>query len=208
MFDNFIPGNRTNKEEEMQIRAEKRQQTFARESQYLEAASTDDPTYIDQQERKTDLLRWQQDLDDELYSLISLLLGKRKTSEGWEEISQPLCNEKFITDVVIPHAKPYMARSLINTNWNEKTILFSLKKTMNTIADAMADGWDEYDIKFTKWDNVLSNVKITCKAGAFRSLNGWTKRVDSTMIKRIESLSEQNSQPQQKKGLIGIFKGA
>ena len=203
-----FPFTNRNKEEELQVRSEKRYQDYTKEQSFLDAASNPqgDPIFIQQQEARSDLLRWQQDLDDELYSLISLLLGKRKINDEWKEISTPLCNELFITDVVIPHCKPYMNRSLINTNWDERTILLTLKNTMNTIADSMADGYDRYNIHFTKWDNVLSNIKITCKAGAYRSLKGWTKRIDSTMIKRIESSTDQNQQPQ-KKGLMGVFKG-
>ena len=42
-------------------------------------------------------------------------------------------------------------------------------------------------------------------AAAYRSWNGWTKKIDSTMIKRIESMNEQQQQEVKQKGLWGLF---
>lgn len=202
MFNPFKP-----KPEQIERKQIKEERNFVRESQMLDSASKDDQSYIVSQESKTDLLRWQQDLDDELFNLIQQLLGYQKVKEGFIEFSGAMCNKKFITEVIIPQCKPFMTRSLINSNWDEKMILNRLKITSNVVADSMSDNWDAYSIEFTNFDAVLNEVKTTIIAGAYRALNGWTKRIDSTMIKRIESMSEQMQEPQQKKGLLGVFKG-
>ena len=183
------------------------ERNFNREQKRMEQSLYDDQTYMQQQEAKVDLLRWQQDMDDELMSLVQELLGK-KIIEGQiiEQVNDPLCNQKFITKVVIPQCKPFLNRGLINSNWSEKIILTRLKKVCNTITDNMSDGWEEYDIKFVNYDVILEMIKTTIIAGAYRSLNGWTKKIDSTMIKRIEATNETTGQPQKNKGLMGVFK--
>lgn len=197
-------------EERRQNEQVQEERNFAREQNVFQNQSNDDQSYFVSQESKSDLLRWQQDLDDEIIIVVEHLLGKRKTNNGWEQMSgtKPLCNEKFITEVLIPQCKPFLTRSLINSNWNERMILTRLKITSNTIASSIADRYDEYDIEFTNFDTVLNEIKTIIIAGAYRALNGWTKRIDSTMIKRVESMSEQAQQPQTRKGILGVFKSA
>lgn len=183
---------------------------FAREQQTVDSASRDDNTYMATQESRSDLLRWQQDLDDEILSMLEMMMGKvRMVNENgefyWKEVSKPICNEKFITEVIVPQCKPFMTRNLINSNWDQKLILNRLKLTCNTIANSMADGWDTYKIDFVNFDIILNQVKTTIIAGAYRALNGWTKKIDSTMVKRIESTNEHVDKQQQKKGLWGVF---
>jgi len=200
----FLSGN--SKETKEQIKAEQREKDFIREQKTKELSANDDQSYFYGQESKTDLLKWQQDLDDEVLDLIHYLLGYRKVNDSWQLLDDPSCNQKFVTKVVIPACKPFMARSLINSNWSEKMILMRLRLTADVISDAMADGFDEYDIDFVDYDSILNQLKTTITASAYRALNGWTKKIDSTMIKRIESLNEQTQQQQQKSSLWGALK--
>jgi len=43
------------------------------------------------------------------------------------------------------------------------------------------------------------------KNSSFRALNGWTKKTDSTIFKKLESSFDNANQPQQK-GLLGFKK--
>ena len=48
-------------------------------------------------------------------------------------------------------------------------------------------------------------IKNYIDPAAYRAFNGWTKKTDSSMIKRIESQQEmQHAKPEQK-GLMGLF---
>lgn len=193
--------------EAREIAAENRQKNFAREQSITQAATNpqEELTYLQQQELKSDLLRWQQELGDEILDLVTTLQGVTTVDGKLVRVSEPICNIKFIYDVVVPQCKPFMSRNMINTNFNEIQILNDLKNTSNDIADAMGDNNDLYEIDFKNYDLVCRLIKNTIKAGAFRALNGWTKKIDSTVIKRIEATHEGLKDPQPKKKLLGIF---
>ena len=179
----------------------------------FKATSQDDQTALNMQSERTDLLKWQQDLDPELQKLINTLKGHVFVNNSWVPRTywkdgklvraRAMCNDRFIQEVVIPQCTPYMDRNIINTWYTEKQILDGLKNTMWDIKDAMADNYDCYDIEFTNYDLVLRNVISIIKPGAFRALEGWTTKINATMIKRIEQSSDQEKE---KKGLFDVFK--
>jgi hypothetical protein len=76
-----------------------------------------------------------------------------------------------------------------------------LRSTCDDIVDAMADGHDRYGIHFENFDLVLRLIKNTIQPGTFRALKGWTKKMDSTMVKRIES--ENVNTGEKKRSLMG-----
>lgn len=209
MFERLIPGRSEAKQEEkVQVEAEKRQKNFAREQSTFESGTNvphQDLVDAQVQEQKSDLIKWQQDLEPELMDLVYKLKGWMKVEGRWvvPEDCKPLCNDLFINKVVIPCCKPFLCRNMINTNLSEERILFSLKRTADDIADNMADGFDIYDIDFIDFDNILGDIKTTFVPGAFRALEGWTKKTDSTIFKRIES-SFDNANETEKRKIFGI----
>jgi len=78
-----------------------------------------------------------------------------------------------------------------------------LEHTSNDIADNMCDNYDRYGIQFINYDIVLRALKDFLTPAGFRCLDGFTKIRDSSIMKRIESSSESNTQQPQKKGLFG-----
>ena len=81
------------------------------------------------------------------------------------------------------------------------------RETMNDIADAIADSWvvdkSRYNIKFTDLDLIIRLVKNTIRPGAYRALHGFTKKTDSSAIKRIET-SQENQTEVPKRNILGI----
>lgn len=199
IFDMFGAG----REEKANVAAEKRQMGFQREQDMLKITAPEEQTEMMNQEGKSDLLKWQQDLDDELMELIYRLKGYAKSDGEFKKIQghKALCNDKFVINVVIPQCKPFMSRNLINSTFTEERILLDLKHTSNDIMANMADGFDTYDIEFQNYDLILRLIKNIIKAGAFRALNGFTKKTDSTIFKKLES-SFDNANAQQQ----GLFK--
>ena len=204
MFENIIPGQK--REEKLMQDAEERQKEFSREqTNYIQNAATDQLD-IAIQETKSDLIRWQQDLDEELFELVLQLKGGKKGEDGIYFVpddAEPLCNDLFITDVVIPQCKPFIARYFINSNLDETRILNALIHTCNDIANLMSDGYDLYKIEFIKFDDVIRIIKNVLVPSAFRALNGWTKKTDSTNFRRIESSYDSPSPPKRKVFGIG-----
>jgi len=211
--------NQNNREEQLI----QQQMDIARDGQMLGAATHDDETYIHTQEAKSDFLKWQQNLEDELENLKNRLRGYAKDENGkWTKkmVKQrvfntrtqkpelitvplpPLTNELFI-DYIEMQCEPFMSRNLFNSSLDETRILNQLRNTMNDIADAMADGWDIYEIDFTNYDLVCRLIKNVIIPGPFRALAGWTKKTDSSMIKRIEAIQDRPLIIQKK----GLFKG-
>jgi len=194
-------------EDKAALAAEKRQMSFQREMESQKIAVPEERVDIINQEGKSDLLKWQQDLDEELMDLVNRLRGYMLFDDGqYKPIGGcvPLCNSKFILDVVIPQCKPFISRNFINSTFTEDMILLMLKNTSNDITANMADGYDIYDIQFQNYDIVLRMVKNVIRAGAFRALNGFTKKTDSTVYKSIESHYE--NEGQQQKRMFGFKK--
>jgi hypothetical protein len=199
MFDGILGfGNR---EEKKELASEQRQMGFVR-SRDVFAAANDSSFGGDVQ--KSDLIRWQQELADELDMLKHRLKGEVVIGDSWvlPEGGSALCNDWFIGNIET-QIIPFFSRSMINSNLDERTILLILKNTSNDLADLMSDSYDKTGIDFVNYDQVLRIIKNVMVPAAYRALNGWTKRQDSTMVKRIESSSD-NVGVEQKKGFLGI----
>lgn len=178
------------KEAKQELAAEKRNMEFTREQNTINASAPEEQTEIMNQEGKSDLLKWQQDLDPELERIAYRLTGWQKSGDSWTPPAEgkvPLCNNRFMDDVVAPQLEPFLTKNLINTNLTEERILLNLMNTSNDIASNMADGYDRYDIDFINFDIVLRILKNTMCSSMFRALNGWTKKTDSTIFKRLET---------------------
>jgi len=192
-------------EEKAQLAAENRAMNFNRESNTFNAVTNpnQDQTDIAYQESKTDLIKWQQDLDPELEKIAFQLTGWVKKNNTWIKTDKkPLCNDRFMDDVIIPQCAPYLSRIMTNTNLQEERILKMLECTANTIADNMSDNFDIYGIESVNNDIVLNEIENFCITSAFRSVDGWTKKMDSSMIKRIESSIDHIPQQDNKKSLF------
>ncbi len=185
------------------MESEKRQMNFQREQNVYATTTPTEQTDIFNQEGKSDLIRWQQDLDDDLLELAKSQTGWTKVDETWIKTNAiPLCNDLFMADVVLPQCKPFMSRSGINSNLNEDRLLCMLRSTADDIADNMCDGFDKYGINFINYDVVLRLIKTTITHGAFRALEGWTKKLDSMNFKRVETSMDKPEQ--EKRSLFRI----
>lgn len=216
---NFI-----NSEKKEAIAAEKRDKEFIRERDVMASHHSDDATYLETQGQKSDLIRWQQEFNEELENLKHELLSEEKTSRGWErkgykeydekkkvyvlkEVA-PLCSPEFAEKIIRIAVKPWLNKNAVNSNLTEKTILKMLRNTHNDIVGAISDGWGLHGIKSLDDANQICRmIKNYVDPAAFRALDGWTKRTDSTMIKRIESQQEIANQ-QQATGLWSLLKKA
>jgi benzoyl-CoA reductase/2-hydroxyglutaryl-CoA dehydratase subunit BcrC/BadD/HgdB len=204
MFENWMPNNQLKQE----LEAEKRQINLAREQSSLAASS--DPLYAQEQNAKSDLIRWQQELEDGLEILKMRLRNRTKDSEGnWilPDGKKQLLTEEGIC-MIESELSPFLgqeAKNLINSNLSEDTILMMLRNTSDTIVDNLADNYDTYVVDPTP-ANLSHTVRIIKNAiipTPFRALSGWTKKTDTTGIKRIETFIDS---PQDKnKKIMGLF---
>ena len=206
VFEQFFNPGRKQQDREDELM--QKQLDHDKEQNVSNAGLQEDNTELMQSAMKSDLIRWQQEMNPDLMDLIMHLRGVVQTEDGKLvklPDKKPLCNELFINDVVIPQCKPFLNKNFINTNFTEDQINMTLRHTWWEIKDNMADGFDKYDIEFANYDIVLRLIKNLQKAAAFRALKGWTKKEDSRIIKRVEgSWESAGDNGQKKKGLLGI----
>lgn len=215
---NFI-----NSEKKEAEKADKKEKEFVRERDTFNSHHTDDATYLETQAAKSDLIRWQQEFDSELEKLYHELLSEVKTSKGWEpktykeydektktyliKTIPPLCSAAFADKIKSMALQPWLNKSAVNSHLSEKKILSMLRNLHNDVAGLISDGWGLHGIKSIDDANYITRmVKNYVDPAAFRALEGWTKRTDSTMIKRIESQQDVINQAQPG-FLAGILKG-
>lgn len=209
------------KEEKLAKEAEARNMNFNREMASFDAGNRDDQVYLHQQEERMDLLKWQQDLNDEIKQLKHDLRNEvlNDATNEWESIKifagyddkgrevygtlPPLINEMGIRMIEI-ELRPLISRNLINTNLDEIRILNILRNTANTIADNLADKYDFYDIEFANFDVVMRLIKNAMIPTPFRALNDGERRHARTMSKRIEAFTESTGAEPRKK-VLGLF---
>ena len=195
-----------NKELNMQVEAEKRAMDFQREQNTIQTASREDTTELMNQQGRPDLIKWQQDLRQELIELKLKLLGYELTNDGWVKRHKPLCNELFVNQIIDPLFSSFMSRGFINTNLDERQLLMRLKKTCNNFAKTLISKSEKYEIEFEDFDDLDSQVKNILVPAAFRALKGWTKKTDSTIFKRLETSQENSKDEEKKSGMFGFTK--
>ena len=203
MFENLFNGN---KEAKMMEKAEKRQMEFQENQNAMAIGSNPaDHTEIINNEGKSDLIRWQQELDDELKKLAYQLTGWIEVDGVWERDPNktPLCNDRFMNDVVIPQCSPFLSRNFINSNIDEDRALGILIYTLGSIADNMADWYDRYDIDFMNNDLIIELVINHMQPSVFRAVNGFTKKTDSINAKRLETIMDRGME-EKKKSIFGF----
>lgn len=208
------------KQEHPEIALAKQNMDLQEKSIYMQSAEGGQYEELPGSEARSDLLKWQQDLDDQVENLKHRLKSEVKVDGIWKpgtmKVQQenkdgkmvtvevnvpPLCNELFV-DYIQSQVEPFLSRNLINSNLTEKRILCTLRYTMDDIADAMADGWNLYGVDFINANLIDRLIKNVITPGPFRALKGWTKRTDATISKRIEGYIEK---PEAMKGGLNIW---
>src|SRR3990167_61187 len=104
--------------------------------------------------KKYDLLKWQQDLFDEVDQLKHDLNGEVLTNEGWVQVHKPLLNDAGV-QMIETAIRPLFSRNLINSNFTEERALQILKDTHNDIKDNLVYNYDKYDVEFLSYDHIV-----------------------------------------------------
>jgi len=199
----FMPGQSDPYKEQQDM--EQRQMNFGREQGAVQVAEgIPDQVMMQQQEDRTDLLRWQQDMGDELQSLIHDLKNEVYIDgKGWVSQGSPIMNNIGIRKIE-SHVRPFLSRNMFNTNFNEDRVLGMLRDASNSLTIDLCIHYQSYDLSFRNCHVVTRWVKNIIMAGPHRAMNGWNKRIDSTISKRVEAFSEGPVQAPKKK-MFGLF---
>lgn len=205
MFERFL-GKKEDKEEKFLDK----QLAVQKESNRITSDVHTDQLYMDIQDRKSDLIRWQQNLDEDLFRMVLKLLCLTTDQEGnvkpltdrQGNPLPPMCNTMFIEHVFEPSMIPFMSKNLINSNYAEERILKKMKHTANNIVDKISDDYEKFGINpIYDGEIILRMMKNYIEDSCWRSLKGWTKKTDSSVIKRHE-VENTSDMERQKSGLF------
>ena len=169
----------------------------------------DDAVFINEQNQKSDLIRWQQELDNSLEILKHRLRNETRNKEGYwfsqEGVDALLTTEGIA--MVESTLSPFLgeeAKNLINSNLTEEMILQTLKNTSDTIVCNLADNYDTFVIIATpsKMSHIMRIIKNAMLPTPFRAQDGWTLKENNKGTKRVETYVDA---PQQNKKMWGLM---
>lgn len=202
MFEKLIPTNPQREQEKF----ENRQMMFSKEQNTMASASNEDINeMMHQQEQKSGLLRWQQDLAEEVTLFKYKLMGYELIEDTYKLTSEPMCNKLFISQVVDPLCSAFLSRSFANSCLKPEMISSRLKRTFNNLAKSLIMKHKRYDISFQDFDDLDQEMKSFIVPAAFKAVNGWTKRTDNSTYKNVgyENIGQPNTKEQ--KGMFKLF---
>lgn len=178
-----------------------------RDGSAYDIAVQGDEAFIAQQQARSDLIKWQQDLGEDLKQSI-FDLGYTIDKNGWltqREDMKPLMNQKGIKKF-ISLARPHLSKNLIMSNYTEERILRNLR---NTTVDFIMDlGYHHkvYNIvEGPDMSTIVDMFKRLIEPAHFRSLGAGERNNLNKMHKMVEAYTER--QGQEKKGFLNSMFG-
>lgn len=173
------------------------QKDFTREQTVMENSTLDDQVMLQHQQERSDLIRWQQDLGDDMFDLRMRLKSQEKFGDKWESVKMltpegktvnapPLVNDLGV-QIIMQCIAPLMSRNLIQSDFKEDRILLMLRNTMWTIIDNFTDNYQKYDAEFENLDHIMRLIMNTIISAPYRAKDGAERKIGSAMNKRVES---------------------
>lgn len=187
---------------------EDRDKAFQREQMVMQQASSphDDAALMQEIEQNADLVRWQEDLDDEIATLKHKLKREIWNSEdGWRRSElPPLLNDKGIA-MIEEELEPLTSRNMILSNLAIENVMFILRNTSRTIRHNLMNNFDAYGMDPIQYRHIMRLIKNAIIPAPFRALNNGERGYIRTFNKRVESFStapRSDAQPQ--RSILGI----
>jgi len=218
MFES-IKENFEKKNENKQIQEERNfHRDMAREGHTMEAAHADERQFIEMQEGRSDLLRWQQDMNNEVEGFIHELrrevnkegIWQRKTvfkeydaddNEVWVEMP-PIMNEMGI-DKIRTLLNGITSRNLFNSNYTDDRVFANLRRIISNLIYDIRDNYKTYNLRFEDFTWLVDKVKTIAEASFWRSWNNGERKYQTTIYKSIEARNEHHAQQEKKKTIFG-----
>lgn len=201
MFD-FAKPNQKQIEEKMLDK-----QINAGKEQALVQSGSDpntDMAYLEMNKQKEDLVRWQQNLLEELFYLELDLKRQYLNQEGdiIDSGQTPACNEKCI-QMIRTCIRPLISRNMMMTNFNEERILQMLKRSCAAVVRNICLQFDLYKIDYFDISYIITTIKNYILPAPFRALNDGERRHNREVIRRVETFADKGEEDK-KKGLFSF----
>jgi len=205
---------RTSKEMfESELRQERQQNALAQ-------AGADMP-----ESRDSDLIRWQQSMDQEVEDACMSFRGMEKKNGKWERIKVYKYTEKKDGKNIHHYKKlpkimnetglnvfktrlmPLVSKNLLMSNYDEARILDKLKYGVINFINTLALHYKEYEVEVTNLSMVKRVFQDICEPAHFRALRDGERRFLTSSSRRIEAVTTDGREQEGKKNLIKDLMG-
>ena len=200
-----------------EVQSEDKQLNAAKEQAAMNMSAMEHQSFMEDQNKKADLIKWQQELDIEVLkhklrnefwdAEAGAWMRKKLRIAGKQLYMDPLMSEDGIA-AVETCIDPFIgenAKNLINCNIDEKRILMMLKRTCLDLNHVFTYNYDNYFTNPTPSNMTLAKriIKNAITPTPFRAINGFSKKQDNMATKRIETMNDGGQQ--QPKKLFGVI---
>lgn len=158
----------------------------------------DEQMLMERDEKRADLIKWQQDLSDEALRFVMEIRGFyiNEDDEWVRDIgTKPLADEEFIRRVR-PLLIPSISRNLIMTNYSEERVLRSLRRAASEFTWILFTQGKEFNIRMDDYSTLVASFKAVIEPTYYRALLNGERKYLTTINKRVETFSDR---PESKK---------
>jgi len=166
--------------------------------------ATDEQVYLEKQEQRSDLIKWQQNLEPEIRSLIHKIKRETEIKDGeWKTMMgmKSIANDMFIMDTV-ELIELSMSKNLINSSYSEDRVLTSLKSTLFDFRCMLQENREMYEIRKSDMHLVIRLFKNAIEPTYWRCWNNGERKYAGEFNKRVEIHTDQPEL--KKKGMFGM----
>lgn len=177
---------------------------------------------LQQQKEREDLVRWQQDLGNELnqlehdlrrevlnkdgsWSPMQIMVGWTKNVNNKDvpqfEDAAPVCND-FGIMMIKTNLRPLMGKNIMMSNLSEERILQILKSTIKTVIRNICIKHDYYEVDFHDISYIRQTIQNAALPAPFRALSNGERKYLTSTTRSIEQTM--NRPATEQKGMMGL----
>lgn len=200
------------------------QEKQSREQSMLATVDPSDGPYLEKKEGMQDLTRWQQDLDNEIVSLMhdfksqifiegkwlpiketKYIQDEKGVTKGVPVPIKPIMNDEGIYRI-ISLVKRYLTRNVMMSNYSEQIIVRTMRGLVIDVGIHIALNWKRYEMDYSDLSIVMRMIKDSVEPTLYRCYNNGERRYLNTINKRIEALN-MTPDGDKKKGMFAELLG-
>lgn|SRR3990167_4472762 len=211
-FIDVFGKNKQMKQEKQEAESERE---FVRSENMMNHAFQDDNSFFQFQQAKSDLTRWQQDLDNTIDELKYNLMNYVHTDDGWKpdtvvgrdqegnlvHVPLPPMLNKYGTYKMISIVKQYLNRNTMMSNLQEEQILRMLRRLNEKLVIHLGMSFDIYEIDKRDLPIIKKLILDSVEVTLYRAWNNGERKYLNTINKRVEAYADKPKEL--KKGLFG-----
>ena len=196
------------KKEPTQMEMIKDEQNFSHNESMVSSVthpqSSDEQVYLEQREKRSDLIQWQQDLSPDILNFVHKIRREMLKGEVWipQAGLPPMANETFIFDT-IGLVELSTSKNLINSNYSETRVLTALKCTLFDFRCMLQENRQNYEILKSDMHLVVRLFKNAIEPTYWRCYNNGERKYAGEFNKRVEVHTD-SPNPLPKRGLFGM----